>query len=685
MTISGLRDSIQTSFESYENVRNNLLIQLNRIFFGGTYDDIDGCPVKPDAEGHISLADFIKQTEEDKGVIRDFEAAEAKLAEAEAELAAAEARLEKAEAKLQVAEAELEKAEAELLVAEMALSFAQAMGMPSKIAEATSVKESAEEARDAALKARDAALKERNAANRARDTANRVRNTVNRVRDKAKPARDAALKKGFVSFSDCDESTAAYKFYARQIIDEINKLTDYINEAQKLLNKWGTLSGRNLSSQVRVDVVRLECLEQFCREIHQKFGTRYYYDFDEDNWKLAEDDYSGDESNTQITGSYTSYDRLYGVEVKCDAKGAAQKTLDCFNELNLLDRLKYIKVYFDIKETGTTNYVFPGSKEYGFPCVGEKDMDQTDVRIANLEKFYLGYLIDRDGPINAFCSLNEVKVRALQESLKELQKHIEALNVYLELINRSMQLLNQSQNAGQQRIPNACAIALVYLCGQDMYDLFECDKGKYLVLPGATEDNKNKYILIRADASGENFLLGDSADGNNGWWGNGYLCAHGDSHGHDFNDHIGLNYTDNIHLPCEQETSTHQVCCPQWKEEPTLGYFSPGIPKGANFYSGDSEALGVKFKLPNKLEVATINPGSVYHYTVFNGSCDDATIASWTDAFNKKTGYINTAIDTVNTDIEQIRNKMNTYQSQATTFRNRAHEVYANTVRRMKA
>ena len=39
----------------------------------------------------------------------------------------------------------------------------------------------------------------------------------------------------------------------------------------------------------------------------------------------------------------------------------------------------------------------------------------------------------------------------------------------------------------------------------------------------------------------------------------------------------------------------------------------------------------------------------------------------------------------VEVPVEKIVEKINTYQSQATTFRNRAHDVYVNTVRRIKA
>ena len=597
MTISGLRDSIQTSFEKYAAVRNNLIEQLNHIFFG----DESKYYI---AEGHISLADFIK-----KAVII--------LEEKEAELKAARERL-------RTAEAELEEAEE--------------TGDGISIAEKASAKTLAEGQRDAAI-----------------------------------AARDAALKKGFGNFSDCDESTAAYKFYARQIIDEINKLTDYINEAQKILSKWAALSGGNLSSLVHADVVRLECLDKFCSEIHQKFGTRYYYDFDEDNWKLAEDDYSGAGDHVQVGDSYDSYDDLYDVKVKCDANGAAQKTLDCFNELNLLDRLKYIKVYFDIKETGTTNYVFPGSKEYGFPCVGEKDMDQTDVRIANLEKFYLGYLIDRDGPINAFCSLNEIKVRALQESLNELQKRIKALNVYLEFINRGLTLLQLSQKDKPSGLPEGTVIALTYLCGQKMYNLFEYNGVNYLVIPSVT--TVGTYVCVQADEAGMRFLLGDGGGLTNG----------------------------NCQLKGLNGNRLWQVCSKENKNKPTravvgdlrLLYSSGKLKEGGYYGMIETSMPSETFSLPKELtEVAPINPKSVKYYEDYsnvhkegddNYAPHDATISSWTDAFNKKTEYINAAIDTVNTDIDQIRDKINTYQSQATTFRNRAHDVYVNTVRRIKA
>ncbi len=60
-----------------------------------------------------------------------------------------------------------------------------------------------------------------------------------------------------------------------------------------------------------------------------------------------------------------------------------------------------------------------------------------------------------------------------------------------------------------------------------------------------------------------------------------------------------------------------------------------------------------------------------------------AMIESWMNAFEKKIEYINDGIKLVNTDIEQYRNKINTYYSQSSTFRSRVEEVYSNSARKI--
>lgn len=503
--------------------------------------------------------------------------------------------------------------------------------------------------------------------------------------------------KGHVIFSnfieticdDCDESNSAYKFYGKQIIDQINTLTDYINEAKLILSKWDDAVNSNTS--VYSDVVRLECLHQFCSEIKTKFGTRYYYDFDEDNWKLAVDDYcggscsccevvdgtvkttSGESFYTQIKNKYDSktnkdgyksLEDLYNTKVKADSGNnvSYQKVLECFNELNLLDRLKYIKVYYDIK-SGKTNYVFPDDKEHGFPCVNEVDLLKTDARIANLEKFYVGYLIDRDGPVNAFCSLFEIKIDALQASINEMSKRIKAMNVYLDFINRGMEVLTQSQSNGKKGIPYGVVAVLIYLCGRNMYNLYEAKDGnKYLVIQSV---RFSKPILIKTDESGKNFLIGDSDHSAFGDISETSLC---------------MRYEWIINSASSYTTSSSL-----WDH-----YFY--AEKTNNGYEVRHEKISdFQYKFPKQLDISTILPGSVknfdnkssYRKVLDKDNEHTAMIESWMNAFEKKIEYINDAIKLVNTDIEQYRNKINTYYSQSSTFRSRVEEVYSNSARKI--
>ena len=716
-----MHHSIQTSFEHYATIRDNLLLQLNRIFLGDDPEE----HVKPDADGHISMADFVK-----KAPSRE------KIATLKTTLATAEALLPGKEEALEAADIALDKAfEAEAEVnerindANIDLQNAQIDLQNAREQLDQAISEEAIEAAEEAIEAAEEAIDDANGrkhaaelekpdidnalkdATEAQSQAEKERNDVKSEIDRAK----SALKRGFSSFSDCDESTAAYKFYGRQIIDEINKLTDYINEAQRILGKWGSLTGNNLSSLVHVDVVRLECLEQFCSEIHQKFGTRYYYDFDEDTWKLAEDDYAEYESSgttyEQIGDTYDTYDAIYKTEVKCNDKGESQKTLECFNELNLLDRLKYINLYYVIKEAGATNYVFPGSKKAGYPCVAEAGIEDTDVRIARLEKFYLGYLIDRDGPINAFCSLYEVKVRALQETLNELKKRVDAFNVYLDFINRGLSMLNQSQSGrDMERFPVGAVIALTYLCGQNMYNLFEFEGEKYLVIPSVndyedSEDllaiNGKHYLLVKADDSGKNFLLGDQAKVGSKYWGNSYFASTAGNRDTGVGGQGEDAYTDRKlykknSVAYIADKPGGDVDKPDGNDgeanwTTTKAYCSGGLDNNG-YYTKVTIDIS-DFKLPKRLDCANIDPKSVLFYPDYSAWTQDedakenqqAMINAWTKALKDKTQYIDNAIQNVNIDIEQSRNKINTYETQASTFRSRVYDVYVNTIRKTKA
>ena len=128
----------------------------------------------------------------------------------------------------------------------------------------------------------------------------------------------------------------------------------------------------------------------------------------------------------------------------------------------------------------------------------------------------------------------------------------------------------------------------------------------------------------------------------------------------------------------------------EWKSvnEVNKAYYSTTGKVGV-FYAKQEESIS-DFKLPKPLtEVETVSIDTIayvdeYSSSIYDDNKHSSMMESWTNAFNKKIEFINDGIQIVNTDIEQIRNKINTYQSQATTFRNRFHDVYVNNVRKTK-
>ena len=491
--------------------------------------------------------------------------------------------------------------------------------------------------------------------------------------------------------NDCIEAVNAYKFYGNRIVEQINNLTDYIKQANDILKDWDTLKTNGLSDQeisdlIHKDVIDLECLMKFSLEIEKFFSPRFIYDFDEDTWKPAEDDYSTDVSiqsisNLQIKDA-NDYDKdlaeLRTTNVKCDRQGNHIHPLDCFSELNLLDRLKYIKVYYEIKE-GKTDFVFPNDPVYGLPCVKEKDKTKY---IANIEKFYLGYLIDRDGPVNAFAGFFEMKVKAIEESIGIKQQEIRAYNAYLDFLNRGLDMLNSSQSEGEKRISDGTIIAMTYLCGQKMYKLFTDNSGKeFLVIPSVSK--ASQFFLVPNDQYGMQFLLGD----------NGTVGAYrGNS-----STNLGGEKTNDLFKACYTTGSSSSL---NWytpitvTETPTIYYTSTGEKISYNsgevvFYETKKENISGNFTLPDALDIEIIKPESVYRYTSAtecssgSGANWAQVIESWTSAFQTKLTYIDTAIKSTQTDIQTLRDTINTFESLTKTLRSRTHDAGLNVANKL--
>ncbi|MGX8716768.1 MAG: hypothetical protein ACSW8C_02125 [bacterium] len=156
------------------------------------------------------------------------------------------------------------------------------------------------------------------------------------------------------------------------------------------------------------------------------------------------------------------YDDLAYREMVTEENSSSSTTsaIALFDELPLLDKLKYITVYYKkIEPQEQTNpvsrYVFPEDAKIGFPCVQPKastsPTDDTN-EIGQLEMFYIGYLVDRDGPVNALASFMEVKTVAIKAQIVLLSYRVKALQYYTNLLNKGLEKLNESQAEDKDKL-----------------------------------------------------------------------------------------------------------------------------------------------------------------------------------------------------------------------------------------
>ena len=284
----------------------------------------------------------------------------------------------------------------------------------------------------------------------------------------------------------------------------------------------------------------------------------------------------------------------------------------------------------------------------------------------------MGYLIDRDGPVNAVSSFLEVKSAALIEKIRSESEKIKALNVYLKFIQRALDILNASQSSvssndkgeissnSRHRIPDGAMFALTYLCGGNMYNLFETANGtKCLVIEDAV--TAGKFLLVPEGIEGIRLLLGDSGTAN--------------------------NYAGNCNFKMKFDNNVWHCAVDRFSDVPSRYYYSTQINDNDDRWNRCYASLGKTFILPTQIECEKILPNSVRKYADFNktASIDKSDIlSSWQKAFQDKISSIQTAVDTVNTDIKVFRNKIDTLNTLSNTFRNRTHTAYVKVASNLK-
>jgi hypothetical protein len=537
------------------------------------------------------------------------------------------------------------------------------------------------------------------------------------------------------------EGNKAYMHYLKDVVNDLKAFCEYIKAAGDALKGLGSLnpSNGNVNDQAHVLLDKLQCYDQLCAEMVKEFSKHFKYNYSSDAWEEVYDAIGSSSPysvNTQLS-TYTSLDTLRRISVSCtNTEGPNSKEISTFNELSKLDKLKFIRLYYNlILNNSQSQTVFPDDLQTGYPCLPNEQStsaSEATKELGALELFYIGYLIDRDGPINALSSFLEIKTQALRKNISLMMDKIEALNQCLTFINRGLDLLNSSQSSGEKknRIPDAAALALLFFGEGTLRGLKELTingkKERYLVLSchetktpdGYSLTESGNYLLVKADADGLNAFLGTKICGISymafdGQTGNTELVGQTSSNGLPFVIERAIQGNSPTRLTLSNDIQSESGCtinrwfeyansiCDAVKGESL--YLDGGTIRVnewveykptdnthhilfAQFTDPDGNA--VKSWLPKEINVDSVLFGSVYkgggnNQWLFPREATANLVSSWTTAFTNKSEYINTAIESINNDVSTMRTKIDTFDSASSTFRNRAHDTYSGIVGRI--
>jgi hypothetical protein len=366
---------------------------------------------------------------------------------------------------------------------------------------------------------------------------------------------DSILKENNLENINCKEGEYSYQYYVECAVLKLNALNQYIFSANTALTKIeqlmasGSMSAdQKIENQAQVLFDQLKIYDALAFELVKDFSSYYVFKTDPrkkeyaEYWEEQFVDFSQSSYTSQSKiGSLSSYYDLealrqlkvesYVYDDTNDAWSVSDKKLTAFNELTLFDKLKYIYLYYklDLSSSGENRVIFPNDARFGYPCVPNKistSATEETKELGALELFYVGYLIDRDGPINALSSFLEIKTQALRENIAIVMRKISALRQYLAFIRRALELLNASQaNGGSNILPDAAYLALTYISGGVIRNLMELKdaQGNYLkdsqgneirdpfiviqIKDTTTADeyhltNTNRYLLVKATEEG---------------------------------------------------------------------------------------------------------------------------------------------------------------------------------------
>ena len=459
-----------------------------------------------------------------------------------------------------------------------------------------------------------------------------------------------------------------------------------------------------------------------------------------------------------VTAMTDRYDSSADVYYQTKEKNIETKNseISFFGELPLLDKLKYIVLYYT--KSGTRRTFPENDAVNGFPCLsnpavadstnpatGQSRKYTDDINeIAHLEPFYIGFLVDRDGPVNALASFMEIKSAAIGEQIKVLGYRIKALRCYLRFINRGLEEINKSDE-NNERIPNA-AYQILSMIGCNPTRLIKTIDGKdYFVLQYNGDDGKatyhtspnNNYMLVPTDDEGmEAFIkyadarhggkliedvkrcynhLFVSSDGihpkKETYYAGGLMLGlgliswetwnhyYGEEHWNLNIEHLRyekdgegkLYWTYNAWWDKNGDVSVTETIPYRWADNP---HYPGGTCPLLRIINEPDES-----KLPRELETNRMNITGVINQSYYGGEVSwynrpqedgkdtDRTkavypsiIKNWKSTYDTIIGNIQSQLESVNKSIESLRNKINTFDTSAANFRNKAYTIYNKTV-----
>ncbi|MDR0392628.1 MAG: hypothetical protein LBH52_00115 [Puniceicoccales bacterium] len=560
---------------------------------------------------------------------------------------------------------------------------------------------------------------------------------------------DSILKENGLENINCKEGEYSYQYYVECIVLKLNELNQYIFGANTALTKLGQLVPRDsmstdqkIENQAQVLLDQLKMYDSLAFELVKDFRSYYAFTTDPSREEYAEyweekfvDFYQVESASSYVSkigplSSYCDLEALRQLKVQSyiyddtnNSSSTSDKELTSFNELTLLDKLKYIYVYYklDLGSSGASRIIFPNDARFGYPCVpnvvSTTATDETK-ELGALELFYIGYLIDRDGPINALSSFLEIKAQALRENIAIVMRKISALRQYLSFIRRALELLNTSQADGEKRLPDAAYLALTYISGSVMRNLMELKdaQGNYLrdsqgneirdpfiviqCKDTTTDDGyhltkTNRYLLVKATEEGIKVFLGngitgsgDSANSNGKDWGFARTFIGGT------NDTIDAS----------QSTSLANAPYTIYDK---FTYTRNGDPKSVDTHNADGNIYLLQFSdqaqakqwLPKEIETTPITPSSALGYNEsgaktdekdyrcywrrYNSNTQTSVVNGWTTVINTSIENVKSTIEGINNEVSTMRSKINTFDTTSSTFRNRAYSTYSTIVNNM--